>query len=118
MPQGALALDRRVARRERRTGPRARFVAAVRAFVDHVELALARNLGEDGMELRRARAGEWPEAQPVALSFELPDGGELVEVRGAVVFERAEGRWWSTGVRFEGLSVDARARIQRYVSAR
>ena len=113
--------DRRVARLDRRAGRRAPFVAAVRTARpgqrDQVQLALARNLGEDGMELCRAPSGDWGARTRVALAFELPDGGEIVEVRGAVVFERAEGRWRSTGVRFEGISAVDRARIARYLDA-
>ena len=45
-------------------------------------------------------------------------GGELVRVRGAVVFERACGRFQSMGVRFEAISREDRARIARFLDAR
>ena len=110
--------DRRRSQPERRERRRAPFVAAVKAVGDGLQLAQARNLGEEGMELRRALGPEFLPRTPLHLAFELPDSGELVEVRGAVVFERAEGRWQATGVRFVSLSPQDRARIARFVAQR
>jgi PilZ domain len=111
--------DRRRSTPERRERRRAPFVAAVKAVGPELSLAQARNLGEEGMELRRATGRELEPRTPLHLAFELPDGGGLVEVRGAVVFERAEagGRWQATGVRFRSLSAADRARIARFVDA-
>lgn len=88
-----------------------------------IHLALAQNLGETGMELRRIADGGGlltiaSGRAPMTLAFELPDGGELVRVRGAVVFERACGRFQSMGVRFEAISREDRARIARFLDAR
>jgi hypothetical protein len=108
-------IERRRSSRERRRSLRAPLVAAVRERVGgEVRLALAQNLGERGIALRRV-AGTCRLATPMALAFELPDGGGLVNVRGAVVFERADGGYLSTGVRFEDLTPLDHARIVSYL---
>jgi hypothetical protein len=49
----------------------------------------------------------------VSLSFALPDGGDLVRVQGAIVFERAANGYQTTGVRFLAMSPLDHARIVR-----
>jgi hypothetical protein len=100
---------------ERRRGRRAPFVAAVRHKVGtDVQLALAQNLGPTGIELKRPAGITYLPRTPVSLAFELPDGGDLVRVQGAVVFERAAGAGYQTcGVRFAQLSPLDHARILR-----
>jgi hypothetical protein len=109
--------DRRSAPLERRRGRRAPFVAAVRHIVHgDVELALAQNLGPTGIKLKRPSGGHacLPRT-PVRLAFELPDGGDLVHVEGAIVFDRAAGAYQSCGIRFEAVSHRDRARILRFL---
>jgi hypothetical protein len=115
--------ERRQSRVERRGSRRSPFVAAVRHEVGaNIELALAQNLGPTGMELKRPAGPSSAPSTPVSLAFELPDGGELVNVRGAVVFERSETDGQGPGaarehrrcgVRFESLSPLDHARILR-----
>ena len=107
--------DRRRTPVERRTGRRAPFVAAVRHDVaGQTELALAQNLGPTGIELKRPAGRAYLPRTPVSLAFELPDGGDLVQVQGAIVFERAASDGFQTsGVRFLALSPLDHARIQR-----
>jgi len=106
--------DRRKSPVERRAGRRAPFVAAVRHETGaEVQLALAQNIGPTGMELKRPGGGDCRPATPVSLAFELPDGGDLVRVQGAVVFERAAGPYQTSGVRFDALSPLDHARILR-----
>jgi hypothetical protein len=110
--------DRRRTPIERREGRRAPFVAAVRHEAETaVELALAQNLGPSGMELKRPAGAALSPSTPVSLSFELPDGGELVRVRGEVVFARQAGMFQTSGVRFDGLSETDHARILRAIDA-
>jgi hypothetical protein len=81
-----------------------------------VELALAQNLGPTGIELKRpSGVRACPPRTPVRLAFELPDGGDLVHVEGAIVFARAAGAYQSCGVRFESVSHRDRARILRFL---
>jgi hypothetical protein len=109
--------DRRRSSRERRVARRAPFVAAVRQSAgEELTLALAQDLGERGMKLRVPPPARWAD-EPVALAFELPDGGELLEVEGAVVFERALGAYRETGIRFLSMSPRDRSRIARYLDA-
>ncbi len=106
--------DRRKGAVDRRDGRRAPFVAAVRhEAAGAVELALAQNLGPSGIELKRPAGASYRPRTPVALTFELPDGGDPVRVHGAVVFERAAGAYQTAGVRFEALSPLDYARIVR-----
>jgi hypothetical protein len=65
------------------------------------------------MELKRPAGRAYRPPTTVSLAFELPDGGELVRVRGAVVFERAAGAYQTSGVRFDAVSPLDRARILR-----
>jgi hypothetical protein len=111
--------ERRQSPTERRLGRRAPFVAAVHQRVGaRSELALAQNLGETGIQLKRVAGRAYLPRTRVALAFELPDGGGLVTVRGQVVFERAEGAYQATGVQFEALSAHDRARIARFLDER
>lgn len=107
--------DRRRAPVERRGGPRAPFVAAVRQEIGgETELALAQNLGPTGIELKRPKsARRCGPRTPVSLTFELPDRGGLISVQGAIVFERADGGYTTSGVRFLALSPLDHARILR-----
>ena len=107
--------DRRRSSRERRESLRAPFVAAVRsAHRDEEELALALDLSESGMRLRRCEgAGE---AAVVRLEFELPDGGGPVVAAGRLLFEKRDGSHYAAGVRFVDLGTDDALRIARYVA--
>jgi hypothetical protein len=109
--------DRRSAPAERRRAARAPLVASVKERVGSLmELALAQDVGPTGMKLKRLLGRSYSPRTTMAMAFELPDGGGLVQVRGAVVFERAEGSYQMTGVRFEDLSPVDYARILRYIS--
>lgn len=107
--------DRRRTGAERRRGRRAPFVAAVKHKVGgDVQLALAQNLGPTGIELKRPAGRAYMPRTPVTLAFELPDGGEVVRVQGAIVFERAaSGGYQTTGVRFLSMTPLDHARIIR-----
>jgi hypothetical protein len=108
--------DRRCAVSERRSVRRASFVASVRQEVgDETQLALAQNLGERGMELRRRPGRAYQPRTLMLLVFELPDGGELVRVRACVSYERCDGEWQATGVRFLAASEEDWRRIRDYV---
>jgi hypothetical protein len=110
---------------ERRRGRRAPFVAAVRCKVGGTgprptagvgcndQLALAQNLGPTGIELKRPAGRAYMPRTPVTLAFELPDGGDVVRVQGAIVFERAAGGYQTTGVRFLAMTPLDHARIIR-----
>ncbi|HEY2744098.1 MAG TPA: PilZ domain-containing protein [Polyangia bacterium] len=100
---------------ERRRGRRAPFVAAVKHKVGgDVQLALAQNLGPTGIELKRPAGRAYMPRTPVTLAFELPDGGDVVRVQGAIVFERAASNGYqTTGVRFLAMTPLDHARIIR-----
>ncbi len=105
--------------KERRHSRRAPFVASVKQRVGaETQLALAQDLGELGMQLRRLPGRSYLPKTPVLLTFELPDGGELICVRGAICFERADGNWQTTGVRFDAISLADRARIARFLDTK
>jgi hypothetical protein len=104
---------------DRRRARRAPFVASVlKKAGGEVTLALAQDLGESGIQLRQVAGPTYLPRTTVTLAFELPDGGELIRVRGAVVFERADGSWQTMGVRFEAISHGDRQRIARYLDAK
>ncbi len=112
-------LERRTAPLERRVARRVPFVAAVRHEVGaDVELALAQDLGPEGLKLKRPRGSAYQPRTPVSLAFELPDGGELVSARGVLVFDRAQGSFQTCGVRFTELSPLDHARIVRVIMLR
>jgi len=109
--------ERRRAVSERRSVGRMPFVASVRQMVgSETQLALSQNLGEHGMELRRRPGRPYQPRTPLVLVFELPDGGELVKARGVVAFERFDGFWQSTGVRFVAMSERDWQRIKAFVA--
>ena len=99
---------------ERRRGRRAPFVAAVKHKVGgDIQLALAQNISPTGIELKRPAGRADMPRTPVTLAFELPDGGDVVRVQGAIVFERAAGSYQTTGVRFLAMTPLDHARIMR-----
>jgi hypothetical protein len=111
-------MERRHSPDERRRGRRAPFVASVRQRSGgQVQLALAQNLGEHGMELKRLPAALPAHVvAPLELMFEIPDGGGMIRARATIVFDRREGAYHTTGVRFAALSPEDRARILRYLA--
>ena len=99
---------------------RAPFVAAVRSApqIGREELALAIDLSETGMRLRRcASPHAYTEARVVELEFELPDGGAPIRVEGCFEFEGVDGSYRAAGVRFVALERADEARIARYVAS-
>jgi hypothetical protein len=111
-------MERRRSPEERRRGRRAPFVASVRQRCgEHVQLALAQNLGEHGMELKRLPSQLPQVIAPLELMFELPDGGGVIRARATVVFDRREGAYRTTGVRFAALAPADRDRILRYLAS-
>ena len=85
---------------------------------EETTLALAQDLCEDGMQLRRCADRVYGPSTNMSLAFELPDGGDLIRVTGAVVFERADGSWRTTGIRFQAISHADRARIARFLDGK
>jgi hypothetical protein len=111
-------VERRSSPGERRTARRAPFVAAVRRDDQReIALALSQDLGVLGMKLRCPHDEPAPLGGAMTLSFELPDGGELLRVRGSVVFARVEGAYQTTGVRFHSLSSRDTRRILEFLAA-
>jgi c-di-GMP-binding flagellar brake protein YcgR len=115
--------DRQDGRRggaERRQVRRVPFIAAVRQEIGQTtRLALAQDLGPDGIKLKQAPGESAPREGTVRLAFELPDGGGLVSVEGCVVFE-TDGQtdpYRQAGVRFLTLAPDDRRRISCYVES-
>jgi hypothetical protein len=108
--------DRRLAVSDRRDEPRAPFVAAVLQRIGSaVQLALAQNLSEHGIELRRAPGQSYLPSTPVSLTFELPDGCGVLKVRGIVVWGRADGGYQTAGVRFSDVAAADEARLRRFL---
>src|SRR5262245_27389142 len=133
-PFGPLATvataERRRSRTERRHSQRFPFVVAVRQqvigdamlAVGHgVHLAQSSDLGMGGMRIwRRCDRTEpaLPMHTPLQLIFELPDGGELLELRGEVVFDEVYSHsetFRATGVRFSELSAESAERLQGFL---
>lgn len=101
---------------DRRNARRVPFVASVIKEVGtERRLALATNLGETGIALRRIPERDYPRHMRLDLTFELPDGGDLIRVRGFVVHERADGNYHATGVHFEHVSPGDQERITRFL---
>jgi hypothetical protein len=107
-------VERRSASPDRRREARAPLVASVRQRVgSEVQLSLAQDVATTGIRLKQVPGRTLRLCEQVSMAFELPDGGELVRVQGAVVFQRADDQM--TGVRFEDLSPLDHARIVRYI---
>ena len=99
-------------------GLRRPFVAAVRQRIGaEVQMALAQNLGETGIELRRSAGRVYLPRTPVSLVFELPDGGAPLRVLGSIIFERPNGTFHATGVRFESISPADRDRLTQFLTS-
>jgi hypothetical protein len=104
-------------RAERRVARRAPFVAAVRSAPASglaTELALALDLSESGMRLRRCASND--HGLLVRLEFELPDGGGPIEAVARLLFEEDDRGYRASGVRFIGLDDEEQARIARFVA--
>jgi hypothetical protein len=124
MSAAVVLFDRRRTPMERRATRRAPFVASVRstseatseasAEGEREELALAVDLSETGMRLRRLPGT--PGGGLIHLEFELPDGGAPIHASGRLLFDGADGSYRMTGVRFIGLDELELARIASYVA--
>ncbi|MEO6954800.1 MAG: PilZ domain-containing protein [Polyangia bacterium] len=115
----ATVIDRRQTNRERRTDNRAPFVAAVRSvplLAGRDELALALDLSSSGMRLRRVATPKRHDAPRVRLEFELPDGQGPIVVQGELLFDRTDGTFVASGVRFVELGTEEALRIATYVA--
>ena len=91
------------------------FVAAVRE--EHEEragLALAVDLSAGGMCLRRVSAPPSPKTPRLRLEFELPDGP--ISVDAELSFERQDGGFVATGVRFVRLGDEEAMRLQSFIA--
>jgi hypothetical protein len=120
VPRSAVMFERRRNAGERRSARRTPFVAAVRsAPADGLstELALAVDLSESGMRLRRCPGDQT--SMLVRLEFELPDGQGPLVAAGRLLFEHGEPErgYRAAGVRFIGLAEEEQARISRFVSS-
>jgi hypothetical protein len=115
----AVQFERRRTAGERRSARRTPFIAAVRSAPAGglaSELALAVDLSESGMRLRRCAGPQ--QAVLVRLEFELPDGQGPIVAAGRLLFEHGEQErgYRASGVRFIGLDDDEQARIARFVA--
>ena len=127
LPLDAARPERRRSRTERRSSQRQPLRVAVRQLVmdpaAHPSVALAQSsdLGLGGMRVwRRCSAGDpvLPVHTPLELAFELPGTRELVELRGEVVFDEAQGEgqeYRATGVRFFDLPDDMLERLRGFL---
>lgn len=110
--------DRRRAPRDRRAARRLPFVAAVlRQEGSRRELLQSCDLGLLGMQVRRLAdddAGPGP-LPALRLSFELPDGGEVMTLQAQVVFDRLEGSYRKSGLRFFELPVEVEQRLRLFL---
>jgi c-di-GMP-binding flagellar brake protein YcgR len=109
-------VDRRVARRDRRSSLRVPVTCAVRNQVEgRIHLCLASNISLEGMEVIRVRDAPVAPETPVFLQFELPGRGDLIDARGTVVFDRDGPRVGSMGVRFSALPPEQARLIDEFV---
>jgi hypothetical protein len=111
-----MVLDRRVARRDRRSSLRVPLTCAVRRrAAGRVQLCLAANISPDGMEVIRVRDAPLAPETPVTLEFELPGRADLIAAEGSVVFDHDGPRTGATGVRFATLSPEHARLIEAYI---
>jgi c-di-GMP-binding flagellar brake protein YcgR len=119
--------ERRRSRSERRSSRRLPLRVAVRQLVmgsaasPSIALAQSSDLGLGGMRLRRRCSADeplLPVNTPLELAFELPGTRELVELRGEVVFDEAQGEgrdYRVTGVRFSDVSGEMLERLGSFL---
>jgi hypothetical protein len=128
-PDGKPA-ERRRSRSERRSFQRLPLRVAVRQLVmgsaasPAIALAQSADLGLGGMRVwRRCSADDpvLPVHTPLELAFELPGTRELVELRGEVVFDEAQGEsgdYRVTGVRFSDIPSEMLERLRGFLQNR
>ncbi len=119
--------ERRRSRTERRSSQRLPLRVAVRQLVMGAEaisisaLAQSSDLGLGGMRVwRRCGADDpaLPMHTPLELAFELPGTHELIELRGEVVFDEAQGEgheYRATGVRFSDVPTELLDRLRGFL---
>lgn len=76
-------------------------------------LAVASDLSEGGMRLRRLQSPRTARSSAVDLQFVLPDGSRVINARGAVLEESGA----QVRVSFANLDAEARSTIQSFVAA-
>ncbi len=120
--------ERRRSRTERRSSQRLPLRVAVRQLVmggpealPIIALAQSSDLGLGGMRVWRrcgANDPELPLHTPLELAFELPGTHELIELRGEVVFDEAQGEgaeYRATGVRFSDVPTELLDRLRGFL---
>jgi hypothetical protein len=129
-PHDGKPSERRRSRSERRSFQRQPLRVAVRQLVmgsaatPAIALAQSSDLGLGGMRVwRRCSADDpvLPVHTPLELAFELPGTRELVELRGEVVFDEAQGdgrEYRVTGVRFSDVSTEMLERLRGFLQNR
>lgn len=121
--------DRRRSRTDRRLSLRRSVVVAVRQevvgpsagpVIFPLLLGQSADLGLGGMRIQRRCGDDDPELPvhtPLCLSFQLPDTGDMIELRGEVVFDRPTSRdCRTTGVRFFDLPDEIADRLRDYLA--
>lgn len=111
--------DRRQSSSDRRRAARIPFIAAVKQRTTgtpgRAQLGLSLNIGLGGIAVRWAPGESLRPRSLIDLSFELPDGGELVTLTGIVMFSRQYGSFQHSGIRFESITPDVRQRLQAMI---
>ena len=119
--------ERRRSRTERRSSQRQPLRVAVRQLVMGPEaqpiiaLAQSLDLALGGMRVwRRCSVDDpaLPMHTPLELAFELPGTRELIELRGEVVFDEAQGEgqeYRATGVRFSDVPTELLDRLRGFL---
>ena len=108
--------ERRQRSSERRRAARIPFIAAVKQRVgDELRLGLVLNIGLGGLGLRSAPGELLPARTTIQLAFDLPDGGELVQIAGTVMFSKEYGAFATSGIKFENITPAIRRRIKAMI---
>ena len=80
-----------------------------------VQLCLAANISQEGMEVIRVRDERLLPQTPVLLRFELPGRDHMIAADGVVVFDRDGPRTGAMGVRFGPLAAEHARLIDEFI---
>lgn len=99
---------------ERRRAPRRRIDLMLNAYQNGFpRMAMADNLSETGIRLRRVLEPSQINSGPIELEFQLPNDAEIFYVRGRCVYESSAHGF--IGVRFDELTPHQRAKVKSFV---
>lgn len=92
-------------------------VAILKSAGEETRLCQSVDISPTGMSMRRAKGLPMSDGFPVFLKFSLPGSDEVHRIRGIVVRDSSDGRYWASAVLFGPLPGRLKRQIDSIMAA-